>query len=91
MQKKVGFENPIFCLESENVTATHYKRKRPSCMPPELSEKDEADLYYREILHEGQDKHSNNNRQWTFRFFSLLLLLFISTAVKFVSNLYKLV
>ncbi|KAF8795035.1 Integral membrane protein GPR155 like protein [Argiope bruennichi] len=91
LQKKVGFENPIFCLESGNVTATHYKRKRPSCMPPELSEKDEADLYYREILHEGQDKYSNNNRQWTFRFFSLLLLLFISTAVKFVSNIYKLV
>ncbi|CAL1263203.1 unnamed protein product [Larinioides sclopetarius] len=91
MQKKVGFENPIFCLESENVTATHYKRKRPSCMPAELSDKDEADLYYREILHEGQDKYSNNNRQWTFRFFSLLLLLFISTTVKFVSNLYKLV
>ncbi|GIY32339.1 integral membrane protein GPR155 [Caerostris darwini] len=104
MQKKCVFDNPVFFLDSENVTATHYKmrrlgnqigtRKRPSSASvlSVLSEKDEADLYYKEILHNGgQDKCSNTGREWTFRFFSLLLLLLISTLVKLISNLYKLV
>ncbi|GIX77995.1 hypothetical protein CEXT_302752 [Caerostris extrusa] len=94
MQKKCVFDNPVFFLDSENVTATHYKKKRPSSASvlSVLSEKDEADLYYKEILHNGgQDKCSNTGREWTFRFFSLLLLLLISTLVKLISNLYKLV
>ncbi|GFT38860.1 integral membrane protein GPR155 [Trichonephila clavipes] len=93
-QKKNGFENPIFYMDSGNVTATHYKRKRPSSASvlSALNEKEEADLYYQEILRSGgQDKTSSTGREWTFRFFSLLLLLFISTLVKLVSNLYKLV
>ncbi|GFU36996.1 integral membrane protein GPR155 [Nephila pilipes] len=94
LQKKSGFENPIFYMDSGNVTATHYKRKRASSASvlSALNEKEEADLYYQEILRNGgQNKASSTGREWTFRFFSLLLLILISTSVKLVSNLYKLV
>ncbi|KAG8189220.1 hypothetical protein JTE90_013752 [Oedothorax gibbosus] len=87
-----GFDNPSFSMDTEEVTVTHYKKNRSMSILSVLSLQEEADLYCEEALQDGgQSEMSSNERtNWTFRLFSLLLILLITTSLKLISNLYKL-
>ncbi|XP_071039312.1 lysosomal cholesterol signaling protein isoform X1 [Parasteatoda tepidariorum] len=90
--KNCAQDNEMFYLDMDEVEIVSYKKKRESIYSRRqstLSIKDQADIYYKEIDPQYQPL-PRNKEEWSFRFYSLLLVLMIVMFIRLVANLYKL-